>query len=698
MSYFEEHDVEQLARRFAHERTGFTLVAAEPVALPQFRVTLRLVVQTIKELLPLPEFVLKTLEAGITTPAEIGEFLGVDERVSRSVIAELSQAECISFRRDSDGVLRLAMTDKGSRTLRASEMVNPEEVRGSVIFDGLLRRPVSASGVGLLRPRDLKDSGLHELPPMLSAKPELAELSPGVVREVFRVPSRPNEGIKRRELLSVREIERSERMFQPAIALVYKGITGPDVQVAFAVDQAISGPHERAFAKGDGPRSTGLVQLASDAARVSEAASQLLGPDVLTQAPDPAAVADAEKALTAAESKLQAAQLAMEDASRVEEQRKAEHEVDAAQKDVAAAEDRLSAYTVRFLNTYDHPRFLDDALVNSKVRLLIISPWLRSSVLTPDRVRRLQLLLIRGVDVFIGYGIEEDDVREPLSPDDAKLIASLELIAKQHANFRFVRLGDEHSKLLISDSRFIIVGSFNWLSFRGDRRRRHRGERSVLCSAPDKIEEQFQEVAGLFGVSRTQRARIQLARPEVSPTDIQNRPGSITPQVAVSNGPASASDLIALGESKRQEFKSTFRWNIHAKKIDPVITHSSLKTIAAFLNSDGGHLWIGVNDGGDAVGVDQDGFESEDKYLLHITHCVKETMGEHAATLVDPTFMLLGERRIVRIECERSVSPVYLRTKQSPEEEFYVRVGPGSVKMPMSEAIQYIKERFKSAH
>jgi hypothetical protein len=694
MSYFEDQAVEQVARRCAHERTGFTLVAVEPVAMPLFRVTLRLVVQTVKELPPLPEFILKTMEVGVSVPAEIAEFLGVDDRIAKTVIADLSQSECISFSRTDDAVLRLTMTDKGARTLRASEIINPEEVRGSVIFDGLLRRPVSMSGAALLRPKDLKDSGLHELPPVLSAKPELSELSPGVVREVFRVPTRPGEGVKRRELLSVREIERSERLFQPAIALVYKAIGGSDVQVAFVIEQAVSGPHERAFAKGDGPRSTGLIQLAMDSAAVSDVAVQSLGQELIERAADPNVIAVAEKALTQAESRLEAAQNALQDASQVEEQREAEQAIGEAQGDVASAQNQLAAYTIRFLNTYDHPRFLDDALINSKDRLLIISPWIRSNVLTSDRLRRLQLLLLRGVDVFLGYGIEEDDAREPLLPDDAKLIAALESLAKQHANFHFLRLGDEHSKLLISDTRFIIVGSFNWLSFRGDRRRKHRGERSVLCTAPEKIEAQFQEVAGLFGVSRTQRAKIQMNRPEVSPTDIVKLSAEKAIVHATTREEPGPEHFVREGESKTQEFKSTFRWHIHAKKLDAVITHSSLKTIAAFLNSDGGKLWLGVDDSGASVGVEQDGFESEDKYLLHITHCVRESMGEHAAALIDPQFVTCGDKRVVRIVCSRSTAAVFLRTKQTTEEEFYVRSGPGSVKMPMSEAVQYMKSRF----
>ncbi len=58
-----------------------------------------------------------------------------------------------------------------------------------------------------------------------------------------------------------------------------------------------------------------------------------------------------------------------------------------------------------------------------------------------------------------------------------------------------------------------------------------------------------------------------------------------------------AEELIKRGESKTLEFKSTLRWNLREdRKDDKAITHSVLKTIAAFLNTAGGDLLIGVDD------------------------------------------------------------------------------------------------------
>jgi phosphatidylserine/phosphatidylglycerophosphate/cardiolipin synthase-like enzyme len=52
-------------------------------------------------------------------------------------------------------------------------------------------------------------------------------------------------------------------------------------------------------------------------------------------------------------------------------------------------------------------------------------------------------------------------------------------------------LGDTHAKILISDRKFAISTSFNWLSFRGDRSRTFRDERGTIVYDAQKIDELF---------------------------------------------------------------------------------------------------------------------------------------------------------------------------------------------------------------
>ena len=66
--------------------------------------------------------------------------------------------------------------------------------------------------------------------------------------------------------------------------------------------------------------------------------------------------------------------------------------------------------------------------------------------------------------------------------------------------------------------------------------------------------------------------------------------------------------LISKGENSELEFKSNLRWNKKTEKPDKNIELASMKTLAAFLNSDGGTLLIGIDDKGNIVGFNEDRF------------------------------------------------------------------------------------------
>src|SRR5207237_9547285 len=94
-----------------------------------------------------------------------------------------------------------------------------------------------------------------------------------------------------------------------------------------------------------------------------------------------------------------------------------------------------------------------------------------------------------------------------------------------------------------------------------------------------------------------------------------------------------AEELIKRGESKTLEFKSTLRWNLREdKQDDKLVTHAVLKTIAAFLNTEGGDLLIGVADDGSVVGLERDQLESDDKFMRHLAQVVRNSLGDRAGT------------------------------------------------------------------
>jgi hypothetical protein len=152
--------------------------------------------------------------------------------------------------------------------------------------------------------------------------------------------------------------------------------------------------------------------------------------------------------------------------------------------------------------------------------------------------------------------------------------------------------------------------------------------------------------------------------------------------------------IVAAGEGNSTEFKSTLRVNLHTDQPDPKIEHSALKTVAAFLNSDGGGtLVIGVNDAGEPLGLEADRFPSEDKMNLHLVNLLKTRIGTVSMLHIKPRFEDFSGKRVLVVECNPSGTPVYLRDGKN--EEFYIRAGGSSVALPPSEMNTFIRQRFQ---
>jgi type I site-specific restriction-modification system R (restriction) subunit len=133
---------------------------------------------------------------------------------------------------------------------------------------------------------------------------------------------------------------------------------------------------------------------------------------------------------------------------------------------------------------------------------------------------------------------------------------------------------------------------------------------------------------------------------------------------------------------------------------DKAITHAALKTIAAFLNTEGGDLLIGVADDGVIVGIEADRLDTDDKFMRHLAQAVRNGLGDRAGTCIDPRAQIVGGKTVCVVSCQRSPEPVFLKWKgmeSAPEGDLYVRSGPGSVRLPPESAREYIRTRFRAA-
>ncbi|MBT3751364.1 MAG: ATP-binding protein [Bacteroidetes bacterium] len=151
-------------------------------------------------------------------------------------------------------------------------------------------------------------------------------------------------------------------------------------------------------------------------------------------------------------------------------------------------------------------------------------------------------------------------------------------------------------------------------------------------------------------------------------------------------------ELIQQGESKTLEFKSTLRRNLHTNKNDPRIEHAVLKTIAAFLNSEGGTLLVGVSDEGNLVDLEVDGFENEDRFQLHFNNMIKTRIGLAFTDIIKWDLVQFDQGKILRVDCLKGNRPVFMKTKDG--EKFYIRTGPSTDELMAEDLINYTNQHF----
>lgn len=162
---------------------------------------------------------------------------------------------------------------------------------------------------------------------------------------------------------------------------------------------------------------------------------------------------------------------------------------------------------------------------------------------------------------------------------------------------------------------------------------------------------------------------------------------------------ATAAALVAGGETHEVEFKSTARRNTHTRERDPRIELAIAKTVAGFLNADGGTLLVGVTDDGETVGLDDDLALMKqpdlDRYELWLSDHLGRCLGRTAVAHVRVGFEVVDHRTVCRVDVAPSPEPVFLDTPGGAREaDMYVRLGNSTRKLLTDDALAYSRTRW----
>lgn len=157
--------------------------------------------------------------------------------------------------------------------------------------------------------------------------------------------------------------------------------------------------------------------------------------------------------------------------------------------------------------------------------------------------------------------------------------------------------------------------------------------------------------------------------------------------------------IIKEGENDRVEFKSSARWDYKQTNVNKEIEKSILKTIAGFLNSAGGTLFIGVDDDGKVLGLKEDiktlRKRNYDGYRLFLSDLISHNIGKEYNAYSDIIFKEIGGNTICIVEIKRSKRQAFV--KDGDDVRFFVRTQNSTRELNVKEAHEYISSHWISS-
>lgn len=455
--------LEQILEQASMARPGYELAAFREAGLPVYVLTLRILTLEQKPLGPIDEGVLRAVQAGLSAPEQLVSFLGLSANVLNPVLAGLTTTEQVNYSLAvGESTAKVTLTAKGKTTLVELSTTRPQERTVRVCFDALTKQLLFVSPEQLFKPRELKEMGFVEVPVGQAKRPEVEDIS---LQEFDRFLQLQRAGLEeKRELLAIRRVERRELHFLGCVMAFYRNQANRnEVDVAFWREDGPALEHENRFRDLGGPELVGAKLLTTERTLPTGTSQPERVIESRGQAPSPTAPS-----------------------------------VESAAQKPSSAVEGDDPLTVQSVLCHEHPALLRRALLKSRKRLLIISPWIRHQVVNWEFIASLEALLRANVTVHIGYGLDEGEGAGKGAPGQSKIPITeraekdLRGLQGKYKNFHLVYVGNTHRKLLVSDDEFAVTTSFNWLSFRGDPKDRPRDEYGEVFRKASQVEKRYQ--------------------------------------------------------------------------------------------------------------------------------------------------------------------------------------------------------------
>jgi serine/threonine protein kinase len=197
-----------------------------------------------------------------------------------------------------------------------------------------------------------------------------------------------------------------------------------------------------------------------------------------------------------------------------------------------------------------------------------------------------------------------------------------------------------------------------------------------------------------------------------SPDDRPPSAGSVLARLNEIRHASNIDALIAAGESEQIEFKSSLHHPYGPlppdlqklpskqaeKEIKKRLQKAITKTIAAFLNTNGGTLLIGVDDSGAVLGIEPDfgylrqGKQNADEWMLTLKEAIINALGPEVWSAIHASLVRHEQRTAAVVHCPPRASETWLR--EDGAERFYIRASNATEELTGRSLVKYTREHW----
>lgn len=475
--------IDELAKLKANSIPNSTLVKYYEAGIPQWHIEAILTMLKSKKLSVLQEFILKFISSGIDDISDICKFLGVNRTAINNAVAVLQKNSLITV---DIFYSKLKLTDKGEKDLKEAATIIPEDIEYALYVDGLLGN-VYLDTRKLYTPKELRSFGIKSINTTVE-KPTLDSLTYEEVKRAINL-FKKNHAYERDKLegnlQEISCITKTYVEYKKVNVLVFMN-KSEDIEFQVFDGTTRNDDYSIAIQKQYNNNSRVLDFDSNDISEVKEDNSLIsVLPKEIIESAKSFSYKDSTLAREISNLTTQLDAIKNDDDGNDEQQKEsAKEKIRFLEKKIEEMKNERKS-SDRILSTYDHRPLLLDALENAQNTVVIVSPWIKSGGLNNEILGCIEKALQRNTRVIIGYGIskKEDSDRWIL-----KRLADIQ--KKKHGNkLLLVKLSNTHEKVLIKDNEYMVITSFNWLSFKGDPNKGFRQETGYYTESKDAIKQ-----------------------------------------------------------------------------------------------------------------------------------------------------------------------------------------------------------------